>query len=566
MVSLSVTAHFVSRRKMIDMVFDSEHLQHFYVKESGSNAWNMGFYLNPPSGWVKVKDNPKYSRDILTNQLHLIGVLSPEAKRYPTDSHQRWRDINLLWSRGMGIIEYAPLRNEYLRAMFDTMLDQGVQYVESKRPLGARLYVLDAHANYTSTGGRRIIDEEGGEYEIKETIKFLKEYSANHTEFIGMKNTIYTSRRRASVSEDMERAISFHQKYPDLVVAFDLVGEEDAGNSFLYHMDSLIKLYDNKTEKSRIPLNSHVAETNWAGDIKSSRNELDPVGSLENTLDALLLGVHRVGHGIGYIKHPYYMKLLRERDIALEICPISNQILGFYPDHRAHPAINYIRSGNPVVLGSDDPGTFGNDLFTTDWYNAFMAWGLDLSDMKLLATNSLKYSSMTESQKTDAMERKWLPLWNRYIEDIKKEACARNFTSTPSFANIHPKFGARQSKTLVNIYGNNFERGICKKIQCKFGDHVTDGWYLSNQLVQCVSHDRGNDRSTETVDVSVSFDGQKFYSTGSSFTYQFPKYEITTERTPINPTTVNSKASNISEISMLLMLVPLYQILTCLHY
>ena len=41
----------------------------------------------------------------------------------------------------------------------------------------------------------------------------------------------------------------------------------------------------------------------------------------------------------------------------------------------------------------------GYDSFTVDWYEVFMAWGLDLAELKQLAINSLKYSSMTEEDK-----------------------------------------------------------------------------------------------------------------------------------------------------------------------
>lgn len=79
-------------------------------------------------------------------------------------------------------------------------------------------------------------------------------------------------------------------------------------------------------------------------------------GTIQNTYESILMGVNRIGHGLGFIKHPYLLSLLKERDIAIEICPVSNQILGFIADLRNHPAVNYIRDGVPVILGTDDPG------------------------------------------------------------------------------------------------------------------------------------------------------------------------------------------------------------------
>lgn len=74
-------------------------------------------------------------------------------------------------------------------------------------------------------------------------------------------------------------------------------------------------------------------------------------------------------------------------------------MLGYVPDQRHHPAITYLRYGIPVVLGADDPATFGYNEFTLDWYEAFMAWGLNLGDLRHLAMNSLQYSSLSASEK-----------------------------------------------------------------------------------------------------------------------------------------------------------------------
>ena len=45
--------------------------------------------------------------------------------------------------------------------------------------------------------------------------------------------------------------------------------------------------------------------------------------------------------------------------------------------------------GIPIVLSGDDPALFGYDEVTVDWYEAYMAWGLNLGDLKKLALNSL---------------------------------------------------------------------------------------------------------------------------------------------------------------------------------
>lgn len=97
---------------------------------------------------------------------------------------------------------------------------------------------------------------------------------------------------------------------------------------------------------------------------------------------------------------------LKEKEIAIEVNPVSNMLLGYVYDQRTHPAITFLRYGVPVILGADDPGSFGYNEFTVDWYLAFMAWGLDLVDLKQLAKNSLEYSAMSDSEKGLAFQ-KW---------------------------------------------------------------------------------------------------------------------------------------------------------------
>ena len=53
------------------------------------------------------------------------------------------------------------------------------------------------------------------------------------------------------------------------------------------------------------------------------------------------------------------MRLAKEKDIALEVCPISNQVLKLVDDIRNHPIVELIQDGNfPIVISPDDPGMY----------------------------------------------------------------------------------------------------------------------------------------------------------------------------------------------------------------
>ena len=80
------------------------------------------------------------------------------------------------------------------------------------------------------------------------------------------------------------------------------------------------------------------------------------------------------------------MKLIKEKDIAVELSPISNQVFGSAPDLRHHPANVYINHGIPFILGCENQGIL-KYTFTHQFYNAILAWDLDLGALKKIIKN-----------------------------------------------------------------------------------------------------------------------------------------------------------------------------------
>ena len=75
-----------------------------------------------------------------------------------------------------------------------------------------------------------------------------------------------------------------------------------------------------------------------------------------------LLGAERIGHGIHIVNDEDTMQLLRDRDIALEICPTSNWLTSSVSSTAAHPVRRLLELDVPVTINSDDPALFGIDL------------------------------------------------------------------------------------------------------------------------------------------------------------------------------------------------------------
>jgi len=67
------------------------------------------------------------------------------------------------------------------------------------------------------------------------------------------------------------------------------------------------------------------------------------------------LPIQRIGHGVQAIHSADTIALLKERDIALEICPSSNITLGLFKNMNEHPFPKFLDAGVKVSVNSDDP-------------------------------------------------------------------------------------------------------------------------------------------------------------------------------------------------------------------
>lgn len=79
------------------------------------------------------------------------------------------------------------------------------------------------------------------------------------------------------------------------------------------------------------------------GDAKSMKAAID------------CLPIQRIGHGVAAIQSPSLMSMLRDRGIALEICPTSNLVFGVFNSINQHPFAEFLKAGIAVSINSDDP-------------------------------------------------------------------------------------------------------------------------------------------------------------------------------------------------------------------
>ncbi|GME65583.1 putative adenosine deaminase [Neofusicoccum parvum] len=201
----------------------------------------------------------------------------------------------------------------------------------------------------------------------------------------------------------MDDAIDLKQAYPDLICGFDMQGQEDDGHSHLHWIQELLDFRARCDELGLdYPFIFHAGETLTTA-------------TSSNLYDAILLSTKRIGHAFSLARHPLLTQLCRDRGIAIESCPISNEVLGLTPSGiKNHPLPILLGHGVPCTLNSDDPGCWDAGLLSHDWYQVLVADSeMDLRGWRRLAEWSLEYSCMPEGNRAEAM-RAFAQEWERF--------------------------------------------------------------------------------------------------------------------------------------------------------
>jgi adenosine deaminase len=122
-------------------------------------------------------------------------------------------------------------------------------------------------------------------------------------------------------------------------------------------------------------------------------------GSPEYIRRALdVLGAARIDHGVRCVEDPALIRGLRDVQVPLTVCPLSNVRLRVFPSMEEHPAKQMPREGLRETLNSDDPAYFGG--YVADNYSAVRdGLAFDREDFRTVAENSFLASFLNEGEK-----------------------------------------------------------------------------------------------------------------------------------------------------------------------
>lgn len=183
----------------------------------------------------------------------------------------------------------------------------------------------------------------------------------------------------------MEHCILAKKAHPHVIAGYDLVGQEDLGKTHKELAPEIIWFQERCAQEGvNLPFFFHAGECLGDGDSTD-----------ENLFDAILFGTRRLGHGYSLYKHPHLIDLVKEKQILIESCPISNEVLRLTATVLAHPLPALLARGVCASLSNDDPSLLGQGTsgMTHDFWETIQAWeNLGLAGLGSLAENSIRWA------------------------------------------------------------------------------------------------------------------------------------------------------------------------------
>lgn len=145
-------------------------------------------------------------------------------------------------------------------------------------------------------------------------------------------NLVLCTMRGADEKDNFETIVEAARHLRRGVAGIDLVGDETAYGTGCYE------------EQFRLLREEGIPFTVHAGIMAGA----------ENIWAAVENGAKRIGHGIRVIEDENLAKLIKEKEIVLEMCPVSNVLTGVVPSIEAHPVRRCFDAGLKVTIGTDD--------------------------------------------------------------------------------------------------------------------------------------------------------------------------------------------------------------------
>ena len=154
----------------------------------------------------------------------------------------------------------------------------------------------------------------------------------------------------------LDLVLKHRHDFPCATVGIDIAaGEEHFDQE---HFPDLYQSHYDMIQKAKelqVPVTIHAGE-------------VQPTGPKSNLLAAIEeYGASRIGHGYRVVDDANMIKLVRDKNIHLEVCPTSSNETGGWAytgekDWHEHPMVRMVKEEVSLSINSDDPGVFHTSL------------------------------------------------------------------------------------------------------------------------------------------------------------------------------------------------------------
>ena len=166
-----------------------------------------------------------------------------------------------------------------------------------------------------------------------------------------------------------------------------IVGIGIGGSEHLYPPEPFAPVYE-AARKLGLRTSAHAGEAAGPESIRGAVEALD---------------VDRIGHGVAAIRDRAVLDLLAERQVPIELCPLSNVATGSIAAIEDHPVREFWDAGLMLTVNTDDPGMFHNSM-TDEFTVLHEKFGFTAPDIRTLILNGIEASWQPDGRKAALRE------------------------------------------------------------------------------------------------------------------------------------------------------------------
>lgn len=354
--------------------------------EFGGTAYYMLFRTIMAAQYTTLSDCEKREYKLLENLTteEKAGWLASIRLDKPYEGREEFFQTH--WAR-LGTLVFNPyLQAETLVRNMQAFADEGLSYLETQ---------VYAHGS---------LNPDGSSITPEETVKILKDRLQEKDALdtgVTVRFQVSLLRFLPNAEQSLREIYEFVHRNSDVFVAVNMVGRED--NDKGHPRRFLETLRDLRRQYSGVRLSIH------AGEVDEPNSHVR---------DTLLLGAERIGHGVNLITDEDTMHLMRHGPYLVEINLISNLLLQYVTEYSEHPFPEYLRTGIPVALSTDDRGMWESNM-TDEFFVAVTEFNLSWDEIKLLSRNSLQHAFVAPSVKQELLQ-KFIDRMERYENNLAR--------------------------------------------------------------------------------------------------------------------------------------------------